>query len=138
MGAGFALAIKNTYPKAYEVYRNEYETKGLYLGDIQVVDIDSNLNIINMMTQDRTGTDPNEVYVSYEAVAKGFIKLSLELENKRKHFMETRKPNEVIILNVDFPMIGAGLARGDWNIISQIIDDCIPDYLANKRLFILE
>lgn len=56
----------------------------------------------------------SEVAVDYWAVGLGFKKLN--------SWLVERKATKVGI-----PMIGAGLANGDWNIISRVINDVTPD-----------
>ena len=134
MGAGIALAIKQQYPKAWLTYRKEYEENGLSVGNCQFVDINANVTVVNALTQERMGRNKAEVYVSYDGIAMCFIRIAKFIEQKKVELKE-QYPEHCIIINLDFPMIGAGLGGGDWAIISKIIDDCIPNSLANKRLF---
>jgi O-acetyl-ADP-ribose deacetylase (regulator of RNase III) len=129
MGSGVAKSIRDMYPVVYEDYRSKItETKEMwkerhlsvpfvtrgFLGYVQFVSAvqpvpkeGNPLVIANCFTQDFYGTDKR--HVDYEAVAKCF-----SLLNKRVK-LYTDQP-----LNI--PKIGAGLAGGDWNVISAIIE----------------
>jgi O-acetyl-ADP-ribose deacetylase (regulator of RNase III) len=129
MGGGVALAIRKMYPVVYKEYQERLnETRKLYerefpsstfetqqfLGHVQFVSttqVDLSYNpplvIANCFTQDFYGTD--ERHVDYEAVAQCFAVLNQRVK------LYTDKP-----LNI--PKIGAGLAGGDWNVISAIIE----------------
>lgn len=104
MGAGVAKAIRDEYPFAYDQYREAFTTRGLRLGEIQIVRC-MDKTIINAITQLRYGRDGIR-YVSYDAVADAMASLE-----------ETLYGEEVAM-----PMIGSGLAGGDWNIIKAIIE----------------
>lgn len=108
MQSGVALQIKQKYPSAYKYYKYIEEFKGLNLGDVHVVLQDENkhLYVVNLMTQEFYGRDDKR-YVSYDAVDKCFD--NLFARNLRK-------------LTVNIPLIGAGLANGDWTVISSIIE----------------
>lgn len=63
------------------------------------------LDVVNLYTQYDYGTD--KVNVDYDAVRRGFKLVKQHYSGKR----------------IGFPKLGAGLARGDWTIISKIIDE---------------
>lgn len=115
MGSGVAAAIRSKWPGVFTTYRGAYERRKtetgqtLELGRViwHTISRDPKLTIANAITQEFYGRDPNVVYVSYEAVAKAFDRIG---EVAREHD-----------LPVHYPLIGAGLANGDWNIISGII-----------------
>jgi len=128
MGSGIAVQIKRTYPEAFRVYLEQYKLKGsLEPGSISVASVNPDpdqppLYIINAVTQKYFGRDGN-LYVDYNAIKLCFQKINdFAIKNK--------------ILDVNFPMIGAGLGGGDWNLISKIIDDNLDDSI-NKNLWVL-
>lgn len=121
MGAGIALAIKNEYPEAFDVYKREYDTYGLKLGTFTHAEVGPNKFIINAITQGDFGIGKRQV--DYEAIAKCFEKLVL-----------FRKQN-LSDLDIVFPKIGAGLGGGNWNIIEKIIDETVPDTIK-KILYV--
>jgi O-acetyl-ADP-ribose deacetylase (regulator of RNase III) len=105
MGSGVAKAIKQRYPYAYREYRHSYETKGLSLGEVQVVKC-RDRTIINMILQENFGRDGKR-YVSYDAVVNAMVTLEEILYGEE----------------IAFPMIGSGLGGGNWNIIESIIEN---------------
>lgn len=111
MGAGVALAIRNTFPDAYKVYMDAYYRGELFLGNISHTQVGKNLYVVNAVTQ--IHHSGNERHVNYGAIAECFSKV-VKLTN------ELSQPD--IDLPICFPMIGAGLAGGDWDVISEIID----------------
>ena len=123
MGAGIALQVKERFPEAYKVYRDMHEGSGLVLGEVTVAEIDQTKFIVNANTQNSTG---NGRQVSYDAIATCFETVVLLAD----YIRDTRGEN----LAVMFPMIGAGLGGGNWEIISTIIDKTVPDRIT-KVLF---
>jgi O-acetyl-ADP-ribose deacetylase (regulator of RNase III) len=105
-GSGVAGYIKNNYPIVREKYLEKYEKEGWTLGDIQVVEAYGK-KFINCATQHDCGNNPDLRYVNYDAVKTCLKKVKKFAVNK----------------TVAIPMIGAGLANGDWDIIEEIIDD---------------
>lgn len=104
MNSGVAKAIRNKYPKAFTVYRDSYETKGLFLGQVIGADCGDHL-ILNIIGQKYYGYD-GQTYVDYPAIRKALNSI-----------------NKNIAEPVSFPLIGCGLAGGDWTIMSQIIEE---------------
>lgn len=107
-GAGIAKSIKEAFPESHLAdQRSRYGDKNK-LGTYTHVDY-GNLIVLNLYTQFKyTST---QVDVDYAAV-RNCMKL-----------IKQRYPGRKIGL----PMIGAGLAGGDWNIISKIIEDELGD-----------
>lgn len=108
MGSGVAKAIREKYPMVYTDYWNKYNNVGLDLGDIIVSVQDDGKVIHNAITQLDYGRDTNRIYVSYWAIAEVF-----------------RKINSWNIKEIALPKIGSGLANGDWNVISAIIENTL-------------
>lgn len=114
MGRGVARQIRDIYPSAYESYRDTYVAQGnkLYLGQVIYVSVTPALTIANAITQNNFGND-GKLYVSYDAIKvcfDGIGALAYSLQEP-----------------VHYPMIGAGLGGGDWNIISSIINESLKD-----------
>lgn len=110
MASGVAKDIRETFPNAYEAYMKRYQEKGLKVGDVVWARIPSEkpLAIANAITQEFYGRDKSIRYVDYDGLREAFKKIG---DVARKHN-----------LPVYYPMIGAGLANGDWGIISEIIE----------------
>ena len=104
MGSGVAKQIRAKYPKAFKVYRDTHETKGLILGQVIGADCDEHI-ILNLVGQKNYGRD-GSLYLDYVALRKG-----INIINKN------------ISEPVSFPMIGCGLAGGDWKLVSEIIEE---------------
>lgn len=113
MGSGVAKAIRDTYPIAYQLYRKQYEEKGLRVGQVIWAKIsdEPRLAIANAITQEFFGRDPGVRYVDYDGVQAAFQRVG-------KVARDTG-------LSVHYPRIGAGLGNGDWSVISGIIDEAL-------------
>jgi O-acetyl-ADP-ribose deacetylase (regulator of RNase III) len=109
MRAGVAKMIKQKYPKAYDDYLDIYNNNGLFLGDFYLSEQPDGKIIINAITQKDVGTD--KIQVSYWAIANIF-----------------RNLNNIGMKKIALPKIGSGLAGGDWNVISAIIENEAKNY----------
>lgn len=104
MGAGVAKAIKDRWPEAYAADLATKKGDRSKMGTFSFAQV-GDLTIINLYTQyDYTRT---KVDVEYEALEEGMKRIKEAYSGKR----------------IGFPMIGAGLAGGNWSIIKNIIDD---------------
>jgi len=104
MGAGIADTIANTFPKALIADCKTTVGDDSKLGTYSTA-FEKNVVVVNAYTQyDYTH---NKIDVDYDAVRECFQAI-------KKEFTGTR---------IGYPLIGAGLAGGDWNIISKIIDE---------------
>lgn len=134
MGSGIAPLIKQKYPSAYEVYRKQYLTDtGLVLGNItcaapfqKVPFIIVNSNIQDKYrgyhNDDGTIEPANKVYCDYNALESCFT----HINTKAKAVLDLCS----LPVEVHFPLIGCGLANGDWNIVSEIIDRVLDDRIT--------
>lgn len=107
MGAGIAKTIKKQFPEAcaadQETLPADHAKLGIY-SQASIVRGDTRFIIVNAYTQyDWRG---NSVKADYAAIRKVFASL-------RHDFADLR---------IAYPLIGAGLARGDWDQIAAIID----------------
>lgn len=110
MGRGIALAIKNELPDAYAADQATQSGDRNKLGTCTaaVINIDGHtLTVVNAYTQyDWKGAG---VLVDYDAVRAC-------MEWIKHHYTGKR---------IGLPLIGAGLARGDWATIEAIISDTL-------------
>lgn len=114
MGSGVAKVLRDADENIFTEYRRAYEEQGDRLELGQTIWVASNTLakvVINLIGQEFYGRDPSRVYVSYDAIRKGFREINSKLS-------ETPHPTSVAM-----PLLGAGLANGDWKIISQIIEE---------------
>ncbi len=105
MGAGIAKAIKQTFPEAYTVDCGTVKGSKVKLGNYTYAVIDRDNRrfvIVNAYTQFGFGHGA----INYTALDLAFQRIARDFANQ----------------SIAYPLIGAGLAGGDWNMISKIID----------------
>jgi len=119
-GAGIAKSIKERYPEAYDADLNTGHGDKNKLGQYSYAKLSDDKTIINAYTQYAYGR--NKVNADYDAIRKVFI------------LLEEKYRNSNILIGI--PMIGAGLAGGDWETISNIINDVTPS--LNIILYVLK
>ncbi len=108
-GAGIALEMKKNFPRAYRADMLTLKGDKNKLGTYTSAYIEQyELSVINCYTQYKYGRG---VQADYKAMEEVFKKVSLAY------------PDSVI----GFPKIGAGLAGGDWNVISKILEETLPN-----------
>lgn len=127
MESGIAGQIRKKYPEVYRDYMNFFEKNKVVrikmLGDITVTRINENLYIVNAFTQLYYGRYKHVRYVDYDAISSCFKKINdLAIEKK---------------LPIKFPLIGAGLANGRWDIIKERITASLNESVV-AELFIYE
>lgn len=112
MGAGIARQIADHFPEAVEVdLSTGYGTRGK-LGTFSKALIKRYSNpfyVINLYSQHGLASITNPIPVDYIAIQKGFEKI-------RQDFPDAR---------IGYPMLGAGLAGGNWADIEGIIDKAL-------------
>ncbi|AMR46943.1 macro domain-containing protein [Bacillus mojavensis] len=124
MGAGLAKAILSKYPnvkKEYQSFRNFNLNKGLTDKDllglvnyVRVSDVKVIANVFGQVNIKKNRFDKT-VYTKTEALTRGL--------------KEVKELSKQLNKSVAIPYgIGCGLAGGDWNIISELIDSIFSDY----------
>lgn len=116
MGSGIAKQIKERCPEAYEADQQTVRGDKSKLGSYTSATFETHndeefFTVVNMYTQYGYGT--GKVHVDYEAIRKGFRDIGEEIREWGEDDWST----------VAYPKIGCGLAGGDWNIVSKIIDE---------------
>jgi len=113
MGAGIADQIRKRYPGAYladcTTTKGNYEKLGNFTSYVQPMSNGNMFVIINAYTQ--FGFSSKKMNVDYRAIQSVMRTINKIYAGKR----------------IGYPMIGAGLAGGDWGIISKIIDIELTD-----------
>lgn len=112
-GSGIAGQIAREWPHVRDAYRALYHSNQADIGFFLPVAVEGNKWIINCGTQEKylpRGID----HVDYVALRK-VMKDTL-------HFAMHRN------LRVAMPQIGAGLAGGDWDKISKIVEEIFINY----------
>ena len=123
MGRGVAYTMRyEIYPKVWIDYRKHYDRYGLRVGDVVPVRVDSVIyqgqtypprTVFNAITQEKySGAKEGHVYADYEGIrqAMRFINKTVDMAHENS------------VPKVAMPLIGAGLARGDWGRIADIIE----------------
>jgi len=120
MGAGLALKIARKWPEIKRRYQRCCITNsvfGLGLGEIDWEYAQKSLIIVSLFAQDRYGKDKR--YTDYDALAKCLDKLS-DLRS-------------VMGKDVYLPYgLGCGLAGGDWDVVSELIEKHCPSAIVCK------
>ena len=106
--SGVAGVIRAMYPKCYDAYYTHYLAHGLKVGELIPYHDPSGLVIYNAITQPSFGYEGNQ-YVDYQAIETAMLKCDAIVNSGR----------------IAMPKIGAGLGGGDWDIISEIIENSI-------------
>lgn len=108
MGAGIAKSIKFLFPEAYEADCQTKKGDREKLGTISqasVVRDGIKLTIVNAYTQFHWRG--SGVKADYDAIRSAMRAIKKEFTGQR----------------IGYPLIGAGLAGGDWSIIEETIDE---------------
>ena len=114
MNAGIAAKIKKVFPEAY--FADSATKKGDInkLGTISVADVrllNKTIQVVNAYTQYDYRRKPGKVNLDYDALRSCFVEINLRFRGKK----------------IGIPKIGAGLAGGNWEVISEIINEVTPD-----------
>ena len=117
MGAGIAKSIAQSFPEAYVVDKKTKAGSKSKLGtftETTIIGFGSKFVVINAYTQyDYKRNNKNDINVSYSAISKVF-----------KSIKETYGKKD---LKFGIPLIGAGLAGGNWDKIYKLIDEVMND-----------
>lgn len=108
MGKGIAKSIKETFPAAYEADCDTAKGDRQKLGTISFATVEHEgreITVVNGYTQFHWKGPEGKA--DYEAIRGVMKDVKTQFAGKR----------------IGYPKIGAGLAKGDWNTISQIIED---------------
>lgn len=112
MGAGLAKSLRSKYPVCFESYSKYCKAGQFKLGMVQFCKVNSNLFICNLAGQQGYGTQSRQT--DYDALMTCLVKLyakSVELN---------------LIPYLPFKL-GCGLAGGDWNVVSKLIETHCPN-----------
>ena len=101
-GKGFVIPLAKAYPASREAYM---ALKSVELGYVQFVDVAENVKIANMVAQTLGGSRP----LFYNHLARCMDRVAEECEG---------------CWRIACPMFGSKLAKGDWNFVEKLIEDC--------------
>jgi O-acetyl-ADP-ribose deacetylase (regulator of RNase III) len=120
MGSGIAAQIAKEFPEAYEADKKFTKYGDINkLGSYELAATDFGF-IINMYTQFHPGRVPRKQDL-YDAIRKGFIAIDSPCAKDK-------------IWSVGIPLIGAGIAGGNWEKIKKIINEVTP----NSQITVVE
>lgn len=122
-GAGFAGAIAKKWSKARDEYRMWFRSQNNFkLGEIQVVQVQSDLCVINMLAQHGIGTDEQgNPPIRYDALK--------DCLNKVAKYIKDNKGN------ISTGRFGSGLAGGDWSLIEPMVKKIFVDQGINVTIY---
>lgn len=110
MGSGIAKIVKDKWPKAFQLYKQEVLLGKLKIGQWNSWwDMSKGIVIVNLITQQEFGRDKAKTYVDYNAVKKGLITVVADATQACRRIV--------------FPFIGGGLANGDRKILLDIFHE---------------
>lgn len=130
MGGGIAYQIKEENPCMFRMYYQTCKTKGMdYHGHCVILPADNNgyrwynyvANLFGQRGIRRSLNDPIATdYVALETAINHMIDWAIKQKN---------------VNTIGFPYgIGCGLAGGDWNIVSEILDFADKRCVESKKL----
>lgn len=112
MGSGVALALKNKWPEVYYIDRNDKRSRQEKLGSFSKTILQNGgrycYNIYGQF--DYKGRQHGEMDLNYLALASGLMAVRGDMIDRG-------------LKSIAMPMIGAGLAGGDWKKIEEIINN---------------
>jgi O-acetyl-ADP-ribose deacetylase (regulator of RNase III) len=119
MGSGVAKALMDRYPAVKEHYLENHakhaEAGKRFLGTMHIGHTDTKRVIYNLITQEFYGYD-GKLYASYEAIEQ----CMRALDNSMRCIKEAKGTTP----HVAMPLLGCGLAGGDWSVVSEIVQKC--------------
>lgn len=117
MGSGIAKALRDRYNTLYPSYKQycaQHHSPDELLGKCQIVQ-EGSRHIANLFGQLDYGRQKKKVYTNDEALRTSLAAL-------REYAVQNQ-------LSVALPYgIGCGLANGDWNVVSEILEEVFSDY----------
>ena len=122
--AGFVRALSERFHQPERDYRRW--ARGLTpapfrLGEVQLVQVQPGLFVANIIGQSGIRSASNPTPIRYDSLREGLARVCLlALEHDA---------------SIHMPRIGAGLAGGDWQIISAIIEEELGSHGVNVTVY---
>lgn len=124
MESGIAPLIAHAFQEAYVADQLTSKGDEGKLGSYTRARCEDGLIVFNLYTQyDFRGRYEGKREFNYEAADSAFRKLREWADEQMDFFGDSKED-----LRFGFPKIGAGLAKGDWEIISGIIEKHLGDF----------
>ena len=125
--AGFVKALSRRWSEPERAYRRwaaGNERLPFALGNVQFVKVETGLCVANLIGQSGISTRRRTPPIRYDAIRKGLTAVrELALTHNA---------------SIHMPRMGAGLARGDWNEIAQIIESELCEHGLRVTVYDLE
>jgi hypothetical protein len=109
MGAGLAKAIRERYPQVYTQYMKENDEGLLNLGYVSYIDVYNSNMVANICGQESYGRGSKR-YTDYDAL---YVGLSDVFDTAQQMGYDVVIPYK----------IGCGLANGDWDVVTDMIEE---------------
>lgn len=125
-GAGVSGAISKAWPKVESEYRGLWRMKygKLKLGDVQFIQVASDLIVVNMIGKHDIVSSENPVPIKYDALQACLAKVGIEVSDNNG--------------TVHMPRIGCGLAGGTWDKVGPIVEQELQKRGINVFVYELE
>ena len=125
LGRGFGFSLAKRYPIVNEELQKWKKDKTSFvLGESRIIDVAPGLFVFQMLAQKGIIPKGDEILIRYNELQKCLIEL--------------RKTALNLNCSIHMPMIGAGNARGDWNIIIGMIHDELATYNIKVHIYFLK
>ncbi len=124
VGFGFGKSMSKKYPYSRKALERRKEDKSSFvLGESQLVDLSENTYAFQMLAQKGIFGKNDEIPLKYSSLLKCLVDL--------------RRCAVSINASVHMPMIGAGQAKGDWNIIKDMIYQELVKHNIDVTVYII-
>ncbi len=124
LGRGFGYSLTKNYPIVKESLKKWHEDKSSFiLGNSNLVKINEGLFVFQMLAQKGIFQKGPEIPLRYNEL--------------RKCLVELRETALELGCTIHMPAIGAGQAKGDWDIIIGMIHDELVNYNLKVSIYLL-
>lgn len=119
--SGFSSAVEKNYP----IVKANYELISVHkLGDNQIIKIDAgnrrNIIFVNMIAQN-INVRKGKRQINYLSLVRCMAGISSYIKNNYSEIDSNK-------IEIHAPKFGCGIAGGNWNFISDLIDDVWEDF----------
>lgn len=130
-GAGFVSNLSKKWKTPEKCYRQSFSYKmNNKLGDIQTVVVEPKttehgvIRVTNMICQKGFYSPSNPIPLDYNYLKLCLAKLIDQIKNNKNN------------CEIHCPKIGTGLAKGDWNVISEMLEE--TSQITDSPIFVYE
>ena len=121
-GKGFVTSISRRWKEPEKIYRKAAKNSRVFgLGYVQWCFVTETIAVCNMVAQKGLASFVNIRPLQYDHLEVCLDKMA----KGARHSAEQSNPSQR--LSIHMPRIGAGLAKGDWNIIEELIEETCWD-----------